>query len=78
MTDKVAEALSDLENRLVSILAAVRRAQHGSIHALRELDRCTVYGGVCDPFLFAPVAHSLADAIREQALGCPSAPGSGH
>lgn len=76
MTDQVADALSDLEDRLVDMIAVVRRAQHGSIHALRDLDRWTVYGGEIDPFLFLHLDRSLAQAIREQSRRCPSAPGS--
>lgn len=78
MTDQVADALADLEDRLVDMVAKIRRAQHGSIHALRELDQCIVYGGVCDPFLFVHIDRSVAAAIREQSLRCPSAPGSEH
>lgn len=76
MTDQLGDELYDLEDRLLRVLTLVLRAQHGEPDALSQLYSYTVYGEGIDPFIFLPISPSVSEAIREQSLRCPSAPGS--
>lgn len=69
MSDTLARDLTDLEERLRSLITIVQRAQHGSLPELRRLKAHVLGGNHCNSFLFIDVTPSIHDAINDAVCG---------
>lgn len=65
MTDELRAALADTEDQLMTLLNALRSAQHGSPHQLRLLRLYKAGGKTTPPFLFVDIPPILAAKIDE-------------
>lgn len=65
MTDELRAALADTEDQLMTLLNALRSAQHGSPHQLRRLRPYKAGGKTTPPFLFVDIPHVLGEKIDE-------------
>lgn len=66
MDTRLEEALANTELYLREMLRAILRAQHGSLHALRELAPRKLGGKSCTHFLFIDIDPSLGHEIDRQ------------